>query len=198
MKKTAVAVALGAALAVGSIGGASAAPRVTASLSFFEYGGSSAGWVTEADGNKAVALSVEVFGFAGISVNHVDGKAVSAVAAPSFDFLPDAAGASGGSPRLVVGLSDGGRFEVRPLTWTAGWNTVDAGDAGMVDTNGGTCGYRYGQSWAQAQACAGDATVTSVYMVSDSWWINWSSYTTLVDDLQWDGKTIGSAADNRR
>src|SRR5687768_1697579 len=117
MRKTAVAVALGAALAVGSIGGASAAPRTTASLSFFEYGtGSSAGWVTEGDGNKAIALAVEPFGFAGVLVNHVSGQDVGTVDAPSFDFKAGSSGNSGGSPRLVVSLSDGGAIHVHSNT----------------------------------------------------------------------------------
>jgi hypothetical protein len=98
---------------------------------------------------------------------------LASITAASFDFNANQTGASGGSPRLVFALSDGGNIQLRPLTWTANsWATEDGFGAGTNDwdTSGGSCGSLYGTTWATAAACAVGATITSIFLVNDSGW----------------------------
>lgn len=92
-----------------------------------------------------------------------------------FQYRSDHTGGGGGSPRLVVEFSDGGRGELRPINWVAGaWETVDglapSANVGW-DNNGGPCGYRYNVSWTEIMGCHAGETVTAIYLVNDSGWL---------------------------
>jgi hypothetical protein len=190
IKKAAIA---GVALAALGAGVAQAAPGRSASVNPFSGGGSS---VTRTfDGSErgvVIKLDVTETGYAGFSLVGASGDALSSIPVPSFEFKADSAETqSGGSPRLVVRLSDGGRLEVRPLSWSTDWTTVDGT---TVDGNGG-CGFQYAATWAAAVACHPNTTVTSAYIVSDSGWLN-GSYTNWIDDVQFDGVVYDAAANS--
>jgi hypothetical protein len=110
--------------------------------------------------------------YGGIQLLHGP-TSLATITAASFDFNANQTGNSGGSPRLVFGLSDGGTILLRPLTWTANtWATEDGFGAGTNDwdTSGGSCGSLYATTWALATACAGTATITAIFLVNDSGW----------------------------
>jgi hypothetical protein len=109
---------------------------------------------------------------------------------PSFDFKVSTAGGSGGSVRLVVRFSDGGRGELRPVTLQAGqWTHVD-GSQPDWDTSGGTCGSRSSQTYAQVLACHPGATVTSIQVINDSGWLHPGGFQVLVDNVSYGGETV--------
>src|SRR5688572_26861461 len=127
MNKT-IAGCLGAALIIGGAAagtGAASAARQHGTVSSFSSSGSSASWAVEAGsgGNKAIRLSPDADGWAGAYIVHGDGAVLADVPAPSFDLAAETAGASGGSPRLHISLSDGGGLDVRPEAWTGSWQT---------------------------------------------------------------------------
>jgi hypothetical protein len=184
-------------LAIGALGtgAASAGPATSAAVNVFSSGDSSVTRAKVADkANRVFELDVAAAGWAGFSLPRAGGEDLADLSAPSFEFKgDDAATASGGSPRLVVRLSGGGQIELRPKSWTTDWTVVDAADAGSVDTNGGGCGYRYDVDWATAQACFGDVEVTSVFVVSDSGWLN-GDHVLWVDSVEFDGTTYTGSA----
>jgi len=171
---------------------APAAPRQKPNISFFSSARSSAGWAVD-DGDQVIRLAADATGYAGADFNNAGGL-LATVPAPSFDMKASTSGWSGGSPRLVALLSDGGRVEVRPDTWAGSWETVSS-TSDNVDNHGGTCGFRYDTSWSSAIACHPGATVTSVSLITDSGWLA-GDHTLLVDDVQWNGDTFGGAASN--
>jgi hypothetical protein len=86
----------------------------------------------------------------------------------SFDFNPNQAGPSVGSPRMVILFSDNGNADLRPLTWTANtWTHLDGMVGNNWDNNGG-CGFLYGTTWTAVKACHPGATITGIFMVNDS------------------------------
>lgn len=180
------------AMTVLGTGGALAAPANNAAVGRFSTADSSVTKVKDADRGLVFQLDVTATGYAGFSLKHAGGEAIADVAAPAFDFKAPAAAESGGSPRLVVRLSDGGDIEVRPESWSGAWQTVDS-TTSNVDSNGGTCGYRYNTSWSAAQACHAGTTVVDAFVVTDSGWKN-GAYTNLIDDVQFDGITYGASA----
>jgi hypothetical protein len=189
--------AVGAAAAVLAIApNALAAGRDDPSVGqLFKSGKAASHWVNTdvATDGRAVELSVEEStASAGFSLQHVEGAAPAA--SPTFDMWADVTGASGGSPRLVVRFSDGGRGELRPLAWTANtWQTVTDGN---WDNNGGTCGFHYQTTWSDVVACHAGADVVSAFFVTDSGWLYPDGYTNLVDNVQYRGTTISAPADN--
>jgi hypothetical protein len=109
----------------------------------------------------------------------------------SFDYNPNKTGASGGSPRLVVSFSDGGRGELRPLALVANtWTTIDGMTGNNWDSNGGTCGFAYATTWAGVLACHPGATIDGMWVVSDSGWAFGGQLTVLVDNINIDGEII--------
>jgi len=145
--------------------------------------------------------------FAGINFHHV--PPVPPALPPSFDFQADRAGASGGSPRLVMMFSDGGNINLRPLEWLPFvWTSegpqpnppnegphVDPTFETNWDSVGGTCGFASQQTYAAALACHPDAIVTAAFIVSDSGWLN-APYKNWIDNIQYGGKTISQPSDN--
>ncbi len=183
-----------AALAVlGLMTSASAAPRTSPSISFFSTGDSLSQWV-KVGGNQLVSLTATATGYAGAELKHVAGAAPAN--APTFSFTAPNAPTSGGSPRLVMNFSDGGRIEGRPLDWTVAEQLV--GDGDEWDSNGGgECGFVYGVDYNTALEChdGSDVTVTSVFVITDSGWLN-GAHTVQIDDIQYGGDTIASARNN--
>lgn len=122
--------------------------------------------------------------YAGIDFSCPDCSGTAPATSPKFWFKSTVVyAASGGSPRMVVRFSDGGSMDIRPLAWTGAWQLVDGSVAGSVDNNGGSCGFVYGTDYAGALACHPGATVTAIYIVTDSGWMV-SPYTHLIDDVQ--------------
>jgi hypothetical protein len=109
--------------------------------------------------------------------------------APSFDFNSSVTSASGGSPRLVMRFSDGGNAELRPLAWAAAqWLKPGPTD---WDIHGGTCGpFLYEQTYATVLSCHAGASVTSVYVVTDSGWITARGYTHWIDNISYGNRLI--------
>lgn len=112
----------------------------------------------------------------------------ASITAASFDFNPSATGGSGGSPRLVFLLSDGGNIQLRPLPWVANTWTHQDGFGGTTATDwdnyGGICGFAYEQTYTAALAChLTGTTVTAIFLVNDSGWIAPPGETVTVDNI---------------
>ncbi len=122
----------------------------------------------------------------------------TALTSISFSYKPNASGAGGGSPRLVIEFSDGGSADLRPLNWTAGvWELVDgltlSGNAGW-DNNGGTCGFVYNTSWAAVLACHAGTSITSIFLVNDSGWLH-DPEQVILDGANINGIPFGATKD---
>jgi hypothetical protein len=159
---------------------------------FFTGGSGTGGWATgndalvpgDRDGKVVQLSSPDGSSWAGFQGHALDGLALSSVSALSYDFAITSAwsGGGGGSPRLVVALSDGGNValnSVDPSLTTGTWVHMDA-IGGAVDNSGG-CGYLYQASWNDAVACHPGATVTDAYVVVDSGWM--APMTVQVDNV---------------
>ncbi len=115
------------------------------------------------------------------------------ITALSYDFNPAQAGASGGSPRMVVCFDDAANCannaDLGPNTWTPGWATVNgfAGGANSVWVNNGGCGYEYNTTWSNIVACQSDAPISEIFVVNDSGWVTSSSETITLDNLDVNG-----------
>ena len=167
-------------------------------LSFFSGGGGAhAGWVHTDDqppgdtDQQAIRIhdTIDPYGYAGVLVHHVYGIPTASFPNSKFDFKADRVGPSVGYPRLVIVFSDGGRAELRPLTWQPTWTTVQDPD---WDNKGGTCGFLYEQSWNAIQACHIGTFVTNAYITTDPG----VDVTFWIDNLEVAGKNFSSASDN--
>jgi hypothetical protein len=112
--------------------------------------------------------------FAGAKLKGVSGPPPSSP--PAFDFYSTVAGPGDGSPRLHMVFSDGGGADLRPLFLGANAWTHEDGSTTDWDNYGGTCGFQYEKLYAVIVACHPGATVTSVYVVTDSAWDSLSGY----------------------
>lgn len=128
--------------------------------------------------------------FGGVTITAFDGISLSAVSALNYDFAvqtPGWAAPGGGSPRLVLFLSDGGNVQLNSegaVLTTGTWVHLDA-ITGVVDNTNGTgesCGL-YGISWSTAVTCHGAATITSAVIVNDSGWEAPSGFDVWVDNV---------------
>jgi hypothetical protein len=130
------------------------------------------------------------------------------VRSPSFDFQADRRGDSGGSPRVVMLLSDGGNIKLRPLTWLPSvWTSEGASQGGrqadpLFATNwhsagGGVCppNNSFDLTYDAALACDPGATVTAAFIVTDSGWLN-APYRNWIDNIQYNGTAISQPSDN--
>lgn len=182
-------------------------------LSFFSGGdGAHADWLVTSDqppgdtDSQAIQLQTTndaptfTKGYAGILVHHVAG--IPAADFPDSSFwvkTPAFAGASLGSPRLVVefqtaaGTPDGDA-ELDPNLLTGQWQNVsdvtDYPNSGW-DIHSASCPFLYHQKWNVAQSCHAGDTVSAVFLVADPYGIY-----HLIDDITVDGKTFSDAADN--
>jgi len=173
--------------------------RAPATLSFFSGGGGAhAGWVHTDDqppgdtDDQAIRIhdTVDPSGFAGVLVHHVYGTPTASFPNSSFDFKANLASPSSlGYPRLVIRFSDGGRAELRPLTWQQTWTTV--ADPNW-DNNGGPCGFLFETTWNTVQACHAGTFVTNAFVTTDPL----IDVTFLIDNLNVAGKHFSSASDN--
>ncbi|HET8823215.1 MAG TPA: hypothetical protein VFM57_16875 [Thermoleophilaceae bacterium] len=111
---------------------------------------------------------------------------------PSFDFKVFTVGGSGGSVRLVVRFSDGGRGELRPVSFESGaWTHVDGAGANW-DNRGGSCGDRASATYDQVVACHPGAEVTVVEVINDSGWLFLGGFQALVDNVSFGGTTVSA------
>jgi hypothetical protein len=168
--------------------------------SFATDGDARAGWVNEPNSppGSADQQSISLF-VNGTSANDFSDAArviftgVTAPPAtpPSFDFKVFTIGGSGGSVRLVVRFSDGGRGELRPLSLDANlWTHID-GAVPDWENRGGSCGDRFGAlSYAEVLACHDGAAVTSVELINDSGWLHLGGFQVLVDNISYGGVTV--------
>lgn len=186
--------------------GASASPGI--SVSFFAghvgpVANGSARWTTAAS-NDSDPFSIQLdvpdgtgapdffSSFAGIQLHHVSSTAPATP--PAFDFMADKVAASGGSPRLVMQFSDGGDMELRPLAWTAHTWTTEDGASTDWDIHSPTCPFVFETTYAAGLACHAGASVTSVFIVTDSGWLS-APYTNWIDNIQYDGKVVSQPSD---
>jgi hypothetical protein len=127
--------------------------------------------------------------YAGMTLPGLDGLSLSGVSALSYDFAVQTPGWSsggGGSPRLVLALSDGGNVQLdTAATLTTGtWVHLDA-ISGAVDNVNGTnesCG-TYQITWSAAVACHGPATIVDTFIINDSGWEASSGFDVWVDNI---------------
>lgn len=111
---------------------------------------------------------------------------------PSFDFKVFTLGGSGGSVRLVVRFTDGGRGELGPVSLEAGtWTHVDGAGANW-DNRGGSCGGRTSQTYDEVVACHTGAEVTVVEVINDSGWLFLGGFQALVDNVSFGGTTVSA------
>jgi hypothetical protein len=135
-----------------------------------------------------LAVPNDPFGYAGAQLHGVE--APPPANPPAFDYFSTVSGASGGSPRLHMVFSDGGSIELRPLFLVAGAWAHEDGATLDWDNNGGTCGFRYEVAYAVAVACHPGATVTAVYVVTDSAWLYKTAYTHWIDSIRYGGNVV--------
>jgi hypothetical protein len=137
--------------------------------------------------------------YAGITLTALNGLQLGGVSALSFDFAvqtPSWSGAGGGSPRIVVLLSDGGNVQLdsEGATLTTGtWVHLDA-MSNVVDNVNGTnesCGTS-GITWSTAVSCHGSATITSVVIVNDSGWEAPSGFDVWVDNVHLNNTVVSA------
>ena len=170
--------------------------------SFATEGDASAGWVNEPNSplgsteQQSIGLFVNgtsASDFSDAARAKFVGVAGPAPAVPpSFDFKVFTIGGSGGSARLVVRFSDGGRGELRPLSLSAGdWTHVDGAGTDW-DNRGGSCGDLANQTYAQVVACHTGADVTIVEVINDSGWLYNGGFQLLVDNVSYGGTTVSS------
>jgi hypothetical protein len=127
--------------------------------------------------------------YAGMTLPGVTGLPLSGITALSYDFAVQTPGWSaegGGSPRLVLLLSDNGNVQLDDtgIVTTGTWIHLDA-ISGAVDNVNGT-GESCGTSqitWSAAVACHGSATVVDAFMVNDSGWTATSGFDVRVDNM---------------
>ena len=127
--------------------------------------------------------------YAGMTLWGLDGLSLGGVSALSYDFAVQTPGWSsggGGSPRLVLVLSDGGQVQLdTPATVTTGtWVHLDA-ISGAVDNVNGTnesCA-TYQISWSAAVSCHGAATIVDAFIINDSGWEASSGLDIWVDNM---------------
>lgn len=136
--------------------------------------------------------------YAGMTLPGLTGSSLSQVTALSYDFAVQTPGWSsgdGGSPRLVLLLSDNGNVQLYdPGTVTTGtWVHLDA-PSGAVDNVNGTgesCG-TYQISWSTAVSCHAGATIVDAFVVNDSGWAATSGFDVWVDNMTLDSTAISS------
>lgn len=185
-------------------------------LSFFSGGnGGHADWLATSDqppgdtDNQAIRLLTTngaptyEKGYAGILVHHVTG--IPAADFPDSSFwnkTPDPyifQPYTQGSPRLVVAFQNAaGQFNgygaLRENTRLNGWEHVSDQTNypnAAWDVMGGPCVFLYNVKWSVVQSCFSGHTTLSVFLIADAYGIY-----HLIDDIDVDGKTFSSAADN--
>ena len=195
--------ALAALIAVGvSLALAAPAHAQFAFGSFATEGDAQAGWVNERNSplgsteQQSIGLFVNgtsASDFSDAARARFVGVAGAAPAVPpSFDFKAFTVGGSGGSARLVVRFSDGGRGELRPVSLAANvWTHVDGAGADW-DNRGGACGDRTSQTYTEIVVCHPGAEVTVVEVINDSGWLYPGGFQMLVDNVSYGGVTISS------
>jgi hypothetical protein len=170
--------------------------------SFSTEGDARAGWVTEPSSplgsteQQSIGLFVNgtsASDFSDAARARFVGVAGPAPAvAPSFDFKVFTVGGSGGSARLVIRFSDGGRGELRPVSLQANeWTHVD-GAGPEWDNRGGPCGDRTSQTYPEIVACHPGTEVTGVDVINDSGWLFPGGFQLLVDNVSYGGETVSS------
>ena len=202
VRKLLVAGAAAGVMAFSALAPASAEGRTAPSISFFAGGNGSAHWshVDASTDSDGFSIELDVPGvsppdFSGATLQHQAGTTAPTVA-PSFDFMSTVTGASGGSPRLVIVFSDGGNINLRPLAWANDIWTHEDGNGTDWDNSGGTCGFRYEQTYAVVTACHAGTTVTAAFVVSDSGWLYPTGYVNFIDNIQYNGVTLSAPSDN--
>ena len=127
--------------------------------------------------------------YAGMTLPGVTGLPLSGITALSYDFAvqtPGWSGGDGGSPRLVLQLSDNGNVQLYdPGAVTTGtWTHLDAlsGAVDNVNGTGQSCG-TYQLSWSTAVSCHPGATITDAFIVNDSGWVAPSGFDVWVDNM---------------
>jgi hypothetical protein len=172
------AVAAGALVGVAALAGAASASPSSSNGSksaFFTGGNGTASWENTNGSGQAIQLSSpDGNSYAGFVGHGIDGVKLGDITALSYDFRVTTQNwnsPGGGSPRLVVDLSDGGSIDLNPVTVLSSGTTWVHMDAlsGAVDTNGGA-GYGYQVTWNVAVADHPGATVRDAFVVNDSGW----------------------------
>ena len=136
--------------------------------------------------------------YAGMTLPGLDGLSLSGVSALSYDFAvqtPGWSGEGGGSPRLVLALSDGGNVQLDPVAslTTGTWVHLNA-ISGAVDDVDGTnesCG-TYQITWSAAVACHDPATIVDAFIVNDSGWEASSGFDVWVDNMTLNNTVISA------
>jgi hypothetical protein len=171
--------------------------------SFATEGDARAGWVNEPDSplgsteQQSIGLFVNGTSASDFSdaarARFVGVTGPAPAVAPSFDFKVFTVGGSGGSARLVVRFSDGGRGELRPVSLQANaWTHVDGAAGTDWDNRGGACGDLQNQTYAQVVACHSGVDVTGVEVINDSGWLFTGGFQLLVDNVSYGGETVSS------
>jgi hypothetical protein len=148
-------------------------------LTPFAAGGATVGWTSR---HQALVLTEPASGsaYAGAQLKGISGEAP--LSPPSFVEWSNLNENSGGSPRLVMQFSDGGTI----ILYNTAMTTSRA-PASQWDSSGGHAGYLYNTSYSNAVADHSGATVTGVWVVTDSGWEGYG-YTNWVSDLQYGGQ----------
>jgi hypothetical protein len=194
-----------AAVAVVAVAALALAAPAHAQLSFGSFatqGDATAGWVSDpnsppgASDQESISLfvngtSADDFS-AAARARFVGVSGAAPAVPPSFDFKVFTVGGSGGSVRLVVRFSDGGRIELRPVTLQANvWTHVDGAGPGW-DNRGGACGDLVNRSYAEVVACHPGADVTGVEVINDSGWLFLGGFQVLADNISYGGTTVAT------
>ena len=192
-----LAVPLGAMLAVTLL--LAVTPAAAAPFRQADFVGS-AHWTTdtpppgETDPSVIELIAAGGFGHGAVFFDGVEGALPGSP--PTYDFQASATGGSGGSPRLILRMSDG-VAELRPATVAAGaWVHMDG--LSSWETKGGTCPYLHEVSYAQVLACHEGETVTGMDIWNDSAWLFPDTYRVLVDNIRYRDEVVSNEADEIR
>jgi hypothetical protein len=115
---------------------------------------------------------------------------------PSFSYESTVSGPAEASPRIVLAFSDGDNIYMGPTTWTADQWTVESGSGDVWNDAGAAgCPPLQNVSYGAALSChtSDGSSVTSMYIVADNPSYP-SGYRIYLDDISYDGTTIGGAA----
>ena len=162
---------------------------------FFTGGSGTAAWVpgndplvpSDHDGWVIGLTSPDASSYGGFVAHALDGVRFSTISTISYDYWTNQSGASGGSPRLNIDLSDGVQLQLGPPSVAA--NTWASENDSSGDWNWGNTdpSVADGSTLAQEQAAHPDATVEDAFLVDDSGWVA-APFDVEIDNMNLNGK----------
>ena len=192
-----VAVATAALAVVGPLAGpASAAKRATTSLSFFQGGAGTAGWVKDG-GESMVKLDNPgplYDSWAGIELHRSSVETISGLQSAAFD-AKGYVGAGSIGFRFALDNTGDGVTDLYLYGSNGYCSGADASTWTTYDFQSDDCTLWYGgtpYTWTALEAAHGSDTIVGAFVIQDE------VGTAYVDHIQYDGQTFDGPSGNRR